>query len=709
MTPSTVLTRRPATAPSAAARLTQPGPVFVVGTPFSGATALAWALGQHPQCEPAVGVEAAATITAALRLVEDDLLPLIQPSRLVPHLVVDSREPRTLVVSGPEIARRVRSARQVFGSVKVLHVQRAVDEIVESLVTGAASNGSELTNRAAEAIWRRIAAECVEAEAVAGERGTRRIVYRDLVLQPERTLRGALELLELEWCEDCLWPLRLLTTRAQNHVGHAPALPPARRLPSPSPTPAVRDEVFHRRLRRLVEAVTPAGAAILVVSRGDESLLRFRGRSGAHFPQLEAGTWAGFYPPDGNEAVAHLRELTEQGASHLLFPQPALWWLEHYPELRAHLERTARLAACDLELGVLWDLAHAEAMALPATLRQRKWAPREPDNAAAFRIEKPCEPPRRPARLGGELWAVTTFYNPAGYRTKKENYDVFRARLSAAGVPLLTVELAFGDRPFELSSHDAELLVQRRGGDELWQKERLINIGVRHLPAECDRVAWLDADVLLARDDWADETRRLLRQYVVVQPFSHCVRLQRGADGCDPASLPFGSGEGELFYGIAWGIRAKGRSSLDHYARHGHTGFAWAARRALLEQHGLYELNLLGNGDTDIAHAMYGSFDYWALDKLGPRARADLFRWAQPFAAAVGRSVAHVEGVLTHLWHGDSAHRQYDRRLAVLHEFDPEHHVVRADPDAPLTLSPDAPEHLRAWTKTYFSERREDG
>jgi hypothetical protein len=654
-----------------------------------------------------VGAKGVATIAAALRLVEEDLLPLTEPNKLVPLLVAEGGEPTMLVLSGPELAQRVRSARDVFGSVKVLHVHRSVEEVVQTLVVAAAREGCELTGREAEAIWRRIAMDCVEAEAVVGEESVGRIAYADLVLHPERTLRRALGLLELEWCPDCLWPLRLLRAGAHGDISEAPVLPPAPRRPAPRSR--ARDDVFHRRLRQLVEAVTPVGAAILVASRGDESLLRFRDRRGVHFPQLEDGTWAGFYPSDGDAAVAHLHELENHGASHLLFPHPALWWLEHYAELRAHLEHSARLVACDLDLGVLWELEGAASVALPATLRRTKWAPREPDNAAAFQIEETCEPPPRPARLGGALWAVTTFYNPAGYRTKKENYDLFRARLAAAGVPLLTVELAFGDRPFELSSHDTDLLVQRRGGDELWQKERLINIGVRHLPEECDRVAWLDADVLFARGDWADETRRLLLEYPVVQPFSHCVRLPRGEEGCEPVWLPYGSGDGELFYGIAWGVRAKGRSSLDHYARHGHTGFAWAARRDLLERHGLYELNLLGNADTDIAHAMYGSFDYWALEKLGPRARADLFRWARPFAAAVGGSVAHVDGVLTHLWHGNSADRQYDRRLAVLHDFDPERDVVRADPDEPLTLSPDAPVELRTWTSVYFSERREDG
>ena len=35
--------------------------------------------------------------------------------------------------------------------------------------------------------------------------------------------------------------------------------------------------------------------------------------------------------------------------------------------------------------------------------------------------------------------------------------------------------------------------------------------------------------------------------------------------------LPFGSQEGQLFYGIAWGVQAKGRGSLASYDRHGHT------------------------------------------------------------------------------------------------------------------------------------------
>ena len=64
----------------------------------------------------------------------------------------------------------------------------------------------------------------------------------------------------------------------------------------------------------------------------------------------------------------------------------------------------------------------------------------------------------------GELWAITSYYNPLGYRRRRANYRTFRERLN---VPLLTVELAFGP-DFELKEGEADILIRRRGGDVLW-------------------------------------------------------------------------------------------------------------------------------------------------------------------------------------------------------------------------------------------------
>jgi hypothetical protein len=38
------------------------------------------------------------------------------------------------------------------------------------------------------------------------------------------------------------------------------------------------------------------------------------------------------------------------------------------------------------------------------------------------------------------MWAITSYFNPAGYKLRLSNYRKFRANL---GTPLVTVELSF--------------------------------------------------------------------------------------------------------------------------------------------------------------------------------------------------------------------------------------------------------------------------
>jgi hypothetical protein len=91
-------------------------------------------------------------------------------------------------------------------------------------------------------------------------------------------------------------------------------------------------------VREAVDSVVPPGATVAVVSKGDSELVRLGSRRAWHFPQDEGGRYAGFYPAGGPEAVAHLEEVRARGAEFLVLPRTALWWLDHYPEFRRHLE-----------------------------------------------------------------------------------------------------------------------------------------------------------------------------------------------------------------------------------------------------------------------------------------------------------------------------------------------------------------------------------
>jgi GT2 family glycosyltransferase len=111
------------------------------------------------------------------------------------------------------------------------------------------------------------------------------------------------------------------------------------------------------RIRDLVAQRLPPDSSVLVVSRGDEELLRFDGREGLHFPQAENGVYAGHYPGDSGEAIAHLEEVRRhQSPRFLLFPETGLWWLDHYGGLRKHLEKRYRRVAFEEGTAVIYSL-----------------------------------------------------------------------------------------------------------------------------------------------------------------------------------------------------------------------------------------------------------------------------------------------------------------------------------------------------------------
>lgn len=97
------------------------------------------------------------------------------------------------------------------------------------------------------------------------------------------------------------------------------------------------------RLRKLVSQAVPPGSTIAVVSKGDSALLQLDGVNACHFPQRDDGVYAGHHPADGTAAIAQLEKLKEKGVGFLVIPQTSFWWLDHYRELRAHLDAKAQL------------------------------------------------------------------------------------------------------------------------------------------------------------------------------------------------------------------------------------------------------------------------------------------------------------------------------------------------------------------------------
>jgi len=307
-------------------------------------------------------------------------------------------------------------------------------------------------------------------------------------------------------------------------------------------------------------------------------------------------------------------------------------------------------------------------------------------------------PPRHPTKLPGSIWGITTFFNSAHYASKRANFRLFRESLRPQGLPLLAVELVYDDGPFDLEKSDAEILVQRRGGAVLWQKERLLNIALEHLPADCDKVVSLDADVLFLNPNWVADTAALLEQYVFVQPFSSLLRLpprRTSLDDCGkspPKAIPSAA--------YCWAHRQGGFK--------GAPGHCLAARRSVLDENGLYDRLIVGGADRAIISAAMGldPSDISCLNAFSAQLLDDVREWAGRLSRDCRGSLFYTEGQLLHLWHGTIANRGYGKRVGLLDAFNV-HEDIRIDDQGTWSWSSDKPA-LHEAIRHYFLARQED-
>jgi hypothetical protein len=304
------------------------------------------------------------------------------------------------------------------------------------------------------------------------------------------------------------------------------------------------------------------------------------------------------------------------------------------------------------------------------------------------------------------LWAITSYFNPAGYLQRQRNFRTFRERLRA---PLIVVELAV-DRAFDLGPGDADQVIRIKDGDVMWQKERLLNVALSRVPVECTAVAWFDCDVILERPDWVEATMQALERAPLVQLFRDRFNLGQGVLPEDVDPGPYALGQ-SLAFRLKEGVSPSILNEIGNVRQwNASLGLAWAARRQLIERYGLYDAGILGGGDRALAGAALGQLQAIARPWYSDGVRVEHYRrWAEPFHEAVRGNVEHLDGRLFHLWHGDRANRGYLTRYQDLQpfEFDPDHDL-RVSPEGAWQWNSDKPA-MHAYVRDYFRSRREDG
>jgi hypothetical protein len=295
------------------------------------------------------------------------------------------------------------------------------------------------------------------------------------------------------------------------------------------------------------------------------------------------------------------------------------------------------------------------------------------------------------------LHLVIPYSNPWRWRTRRELFnDCYRHFKNSPNVIPHRAEVAFGDRPFEVTGDDHNDL-QLRTTDEMWLKENSINLAVSKLPVDWKYAGYVDADFHFTRHDWALEAVHLLQHYDFVQLFSTYADITGETATSWQGHRPY-----RLNSSFAWNYQhpeqfkaaqlARSKADPGYYVKPlaskqfpfgfwpGAPGGAWAWRRPAFEAvGGLLDTCILGSGDYHMAAALAKLPDTHVEMKLALPGYIRAIQEWRDRAGQLHANIGCVDNFAVHSWHGNKVSRGYGGRVDVLRnfQFDPYRDIQR--------------------------------
>ena len=307
-----------------------------------------------------------------------------------------------------------------------------------------------------------------------------------------------------------------------------------------------------------------------------------------------------------------------------------------------------------------------------------------------------------------KLHVICCISNPVRYKSRYKLYKQFAQRIEDSGAILWTIECAFGDRPFQVTSNKNPRHIQVRSKYELWHKENMLNLAVNRLPEDWEYLAWIDADVTFTSYTWVPDTIEQLQHYKFLQLFSHAVDL--GPNGEYLMHRP--SFMYNYYHNYDLLIpKKKGLKAPYYYGERaaGSSGYAWACtRKAYNQVGGFVDKAILGAADWNMAYALIGKVHLSRSDNLHQNYLNMLDSWQERAEKRIIRNIGYVPGTVAHAYHGPKALRGYNTRERILvdHEFDPLKDLYRDSYG--LYQMEDSKPQLRDDIRKYFRARHED-
>ena len=262
------------------------------------------------------------------------------------------------------------------------------------------------------------------------------------------------------------------------------------------------------------------------------------------------------------------------------------------------------------------------------------------------------------------LHVIVVTSNPCSFKKRYNLTNEFIERLQKEkNVIIYIVELIFNNQEFKFTNANNPNHLQLKNDNILWQKENMINLGVKYLlPMDWKAFAWIDADIEFDNPYWAMNTLKILHHSRdIVQLFTNCVDMDENKE--------------LMLLHTSFGYKYT-HNELKGYEQHyWHPGYAWACNRLAYEKMGgLYDRSILGSGDNIIAHSLINM----AIGTLKKGMNSEYIMDVSEYQRKIyGLRLGYVPGIIRHYYHGSKINRRYRDREDILikNQFNPNLHI----------------------------------
>ena len=310
--------------------------------------------------------------------------------------------------------------------------------------------------------------------------------------------------------------------------------------------------------------------------------------------------------------------------------------------------------------------------------------------------------------MSESLHIVTCVANPINWESRTRLARAAIKSWQDAGAKVTLVECSYGNRAYELSDlkETGVNYVPVRAYTLVWNKECLLNIGIRHLPPDAKYIGTFDADVKFRNPAWVANAINAMQLYPVIQPWSDAYDLgpnDQHIQSHKSFARMYHGGHPVCPYGPKWWTFDQGPYDYPH------SGYAWIWLRQILDWiGGLFELGGMGSGDHHMALGIAGKAEKSMPAGVNKAYAAHVYRWQDRAQIPINGKLGFCWGTLEHPFHGLKVDRKYIGRweMFVKHQFNPDTDLKR-NTYGVLEFAGNKPDLERDFDN-YLRQRRED-